>query len=540
MKTKNLCIYTTLCIIGIAFGILNFLTPEYIDDYLYKFIFHEEGASLDSPITSLWDVFYSQYNHYYVFNGRVVVHTLVQLFSGLLGKEFFNIFSPLVFLLLIFLTTRISSPIKVLNICFTTSLIFLLFPAFNDTVLWMTGSINYMWSSAVVCLFFYCLESWKEKKMSFPSSCLGLLWIIAGWSHEGITFPLALSLVIYMIINYRTIGKKAISLMMLGFVIGAFLCAFSPATLSRGHLNDGIGVSILLNKILSGVAMCTKLRAIYALLLVILVMFTSKGRNAWLWLKNFYRNNLILCNAYILSFGLVFLSGFNSSRTAIAEELFAIILLLKILNESEIKHVHYVKICVCVICVILYLGTVFYSIQNYKEYRNIVSQIESKKSSLIITNEVELPDLFSRYVRKPLEDSHSEYYDCYNYNGAWNSCIAAVYHCDSLAFFPSAIYKDIMANNSRVFNIHNQSAYSFYVIPIQDNLPPKRAIFILNPTDFSQLPFYVRPFASRMSRYTMNEVEASKKGMVFINGKEFLLIGKNYMIDDRLNNIVLK
>lgn len=43
-----------------------------------------------------------------------------------------------------------------------------------------------------------------------------------------------------------------------------------------------------------------------------------------------------------------------------------------------------------------------------------------------------------------------------------------------------------------------------------------------------------------MSRYTMNEVEASKKGMVFINGKAFLLIGKNYMIDDRLNNIVLK
>ena len=540
MKTKKLCIYTTLCIIGIAFGILNFLTPEYIDDYLYKFIFHEEGASLDSPITSLWDVFYSQYNHYFVFNGRVVVHTIVQLFSGLLGKNIFNIFNPFVFLLLVFLITGISSPIKVLNICFTTSLIFLLFPAFNDTVLWMTGSINYMWSSAAVCLFLYCIESWKEKKMSFPSSCLGLLWIIAGWSHEGITFPLALSLVFYMIVNYRTIGKKAISLMILGFVIGAFLCAFSPATLSRGHLNDGVGMSILLNKILSGVEMCTKLRAIYALLLVILVMFISKRQNAFLWLKNFYRNNLILCNAYILSFGLVFLSGFNSSRTAIAEELFAILLLIKILNESDIKNVHYVKILACVICVVLYLGTVLYSIQNYEEYKKIVSQIESKKSSLIITHEVELPDLFSRYVRKPLEDSHSEYYDCYNYNGAWNSCIAAVYHCDSLAFFPSVIYNDILTNNSRVFDIHNQSTYPFYVIPIQDNLSQKRAIYLLNPTDYSQLPFYVRPFATRMSRYTMNEVEASKKGMVFINGKAFLLIGKNYMIDDRLNNIVLK
>ena len=82
MKTKKLCIYTTLCIIGIAFGILNFLTPEYIDDYLYKFIFHEEGASLDSPITSLWDVFYSQYNHYFVFNPSLIPDNYFQQFSG--------------------------------------------------------------------------------------------------------------------------------------------------------------------------------------------------------------------------------------------------------------------------------------------------------------------------------------------------------------------------------------------------------------------------------------------------------------------------
>ena len=47
MKVQN--IYIILFAIGLAFGVLNILTPEYLDDYLYKFIFLEDGISLDSP-----------------------------------------------------------------------------------------------------------------------------------------------------------------------------------------------------------------------------------------------------------------------------------------------------------------------------------------------------------------------------------------------------------------------------------------------------------------------------------------------------------
>ena len=154
------------------------------------------------------------------------------------------------------------------------------------------------------------------------------------------------------------------------------------------------------------------------------------------------------------------------------------------------------------------------------------------------TNEIEIPALFERYVRKPLEDSNSAYHDSYSYGSAWNQCIASVYHCDSLAFLPGMVYEDIMTSNPCIFDIHKQKMFPFYIIPLETNLSVKRAVFILNPINLSQLPFYIRPFATRMSRYTMDEVEIDKKSYVVINGTRYLLLGKNHLIDDRLKDII--
>ena len=96
MKNKILII-TTLLLIGIAFWVLNFLTPEYNDDYFYKFIFDGDNANVNMPITSLEDVMFSQYNHYFNMNGRAIVHVVVQLFSGMWGKPIFNVINSLVF-----------------------------------------------------------------------------------------------------------------------------------------------------------------------------------------------------------------------------------------------------------------------------------------------------------------------------------------------------------------------------------------------------------------------------------------------------------
>lgn len=82
---ENKSCYYILLIVGIAFLILNILTPEYLDDYLYKYTFINGIADKNHPIVTIRDIYTSQIDHYFTFNGRVIIHSLVQLFTGIIG-----------------------------------------------------------------------------------------------------------------------------------------------------------------------------------------------------------------------------------------------------------------------------------------------------------------------------------------------------------------------------------------------------------------------------------------------------------------------
>jgi len=142
----------------VAFGVLNFLTPLYHDDFVYQFMFEGGTVNYDNPIKSISDIVASQVEHYHSVNGRSIVHFLVQLFTGLLGKTVFNLFNIIVFGVFLFLLRDFSSSRKretTPNQGFTAVILVLvlLLPRFKDTFLWMTGSINYLWSATAALLF---------------------------------------------------------------------------------------------------------------------------------------------------------------------------------------------------------------------------------------------------------------------------------------------------------------------------------------------------------------------------------------------------
>ena len=65
--------------------------------------------------------------------------------------------------------------------------------------------------------------------------------------------------------------------------------------------------------------------------------------------------------------------------------------------------------------------------------------------------------------------------------------------------------------------------------------------FILHPTDFNSLPFYIKPFASKLDRYSATEVPVTTNfGILDIEGQNYLFVEKNDMIDNRLKDIVLR
>ncbi len=139
--------WTALALYFLFFLLLNVLTPLVSDDYRYAFSF-----ATDERITSVWQIFPSLYEHYFVMHGRTAVHFFTQLFM-LLGKPVFNVLNAGVAALLLYGLHRLAAgrgekyPVLLLGL---GGLLFLFTPAFGQTMLWLDGACNYLWGISIV------------------------------------------------------------------------------------------------------------------------------------------------------------------------------------------------------------------------------------------------------------------------------------------------------------------------------------------------------------------------------------------------------
>lgn len=98
-KTKLILSIAILSIVAIIIFIFSANCVWLVDDIHYQF-----NMSADSHlqrINSVWDIFASQWEHYFSVNGRYVAHWLVQLFCGLLGQKVFAICNALIYIVYI-------------------------------------------------------------------------------------------------------------------------------------------------------------------------------------------------------------------------------------------------------------------------------------------------------------------------------------------------------------------------------------------------------------------------------------------------------
>ena len=520
-------VFGTLLLVGGFMFILNLLTPEFIDDYWYKYKFVQDQLYTTDPITSFRDVLISQYNHYFSVNGRVVVHIIVQVFTGLWGKSIFNVFNAAVFAGFIYLLTRLVKKVTALNLLFVFAVVLLLFPAFGQTMLWMTGSVNYLWSATAVCAFLLAAEKLKDDTLRPKHVLYGFLCFFAGCTHEGIAFPLAVSLAVYLLMMRKSIFGKAIFPLIVGFVAGAVICTFSPATMARANGdNEVFFLPLMLKKINSGLTVCLKLRIFWLLLCVLAFKYLREARAArWSWLKAFYTENIIVFNAVVLSFGVIFASGYMSIRTGIGMEFFSLILLLRLLYEPGTV----LRLVVCAAGGVLGVCILIFSVDNWRCCRAAFAQIEAGESEIIVFESKNYPKRISSYLVCPFFLAME--------TPMWNRLYTAYYHREKLAFIPEIIYNDILSDSETLRDIKKQKDYPWYVLPLEKDAEDIAPVFVLNPTDYEALPFYKRPFAKRLTRYNALEVTVGEYFVVDFEGGGFLFVVKNAMIDNRLKYI---
>lgn len=330
-KQRDTAYWCLLGIFGVVFFILNWYTPFQHDDFAYVYYYAQDSEIIrptSTPVT--WSTLIpSMWHHYFCVNGRFTSHLLVQIFCGLLGKNMFNIFNAFIFVLLIHLLVRFSSHRNsIAFMCAAVAAIFMFAPAPNQTLLWMTGAINYLWTTTFALSIIYYIQYHKNPTDSKLKIVLTfLIGLFVGWMQESITIGVSGALFIWFAFNKkRFVGSKAA--LAIGLWIGTLCIIFSPGTFNRISTGNEMVVDAdLIQQITSrilGVSLEFNALPFAALITAIVILCNRK-----------LRQDLILpvC-LFICTMVFVYLLGLKETRIYFGLVIFGILLLLCFCNRK--------------------------------------------------------------------------------------------------------------------------------------------------------------------------------------------------------------
>lgn len=245
---KTVCLGLVIVVSFILIYILNILHPIFGDDWNYCLL--PDGHT---KVKSFSDILHTQYEHYFTWGGRTIVHIIAQslLLSGIAIGDFVNSLAYIAFTLMIYYMTNQSNKLRPSLLLTINLLIWFFQPAFGSTILWITGSANYLWGTLIILCFLipYTKQALTPiDKNSYLRSILFLLaGIIAGWTNENMAVTLIVMLITF--IGYYKVKQGRIPLWaiigLIGAIIGCVMMIAAPGNyarmenvLSQEHVND--------------------------------------------------------------------------------------------------------------------------------------------------------------------------------------------------------------------------------------------------------------------------------------------------------------
>lgn len=228
---------------------LNILTPLISDDFAYLFIYGEQAR-----ISSLGDIIQSQVNHYHMWGGRSVVHFIAQVLLMLPSfvADALNalIYIGYVYLIYCHIKGRGNSSISLFLLI--NLAVWFLQPVIGDTILWITGSANYLWGTAFILMFLLPYRLYQgigstRLKLVLLSAGLFFFGIIAGWTNEN-TAGAMLLIAILFLCYYRSWGWKipvwGVS-GLIGGMIGFSIMILAPGNFERAGEASSLSLYVL-------------------------------------------------------------------------------------------------------------------------------------------------------------------------------------------------------------------------------------------------------------------------------------------------------
>lgn len=349
---NNYKILIILSSIFLFMYILNSMTPIMSDDFGYSFNLDHERLS------GIKDIGNFQIAHYKWWGGRIVAHTLVQLF--LLGsKSIFNIFNSLCFTLLIYLIYLISKKENKDNLLMLPIIFFLVYflqPVFGQCCLWLTGACNYLWTTTIVLSLIYFYVRKKETKDSIIyTTFIFLLSIGAGWTNENTSVSLFIILLLLIFVQKKEQVKIKIwqILGLVGNIIGFLIMILAPGNYIRedGYIEETSFITKILNRFIN----CTK--DIFRYEIVIIIIFILLMGFLIYKKKKINKNSIIFMIGSIMGVYPMIMSPTFPERSWFAVIIFGIISIIILANEINLigkKEYTYLKLGI-----VLVLFTIF-------------------------------------------------------------------------------------------------------------------------------------------------------------------------------------
>ncbi|HEM6357322.1 TPA: hypothetical protein U2D29_000808 [Streptococcus suis] len=238
-----------ICVIlFLAIFFLNRMTLFTSDDFTYHFIYKGYFPTKDvERVNSLFSILTSQVNHWNLWNGRFVAHTMVQIVL-MFPNIVFDILNTVAFVVLgLFVerfVVRLDSTKKQGNpelLVLIYLLLWWFLPEIGKTVLWVSGAGNYLWTSLIYLSFFYIIL-FKSKTSIFDGVSLGLLGFLAGGTNENAAPSVLLMGALYLF--YEVVVNKNFQLQKwfsLFYMFAGFLLMMSsPGSQERGSAQFNI------------------------------------------------------------------------------------------------------------------------------------------------------------------------------------------------------------------------------------------------------------------------------------------------------------
>lgn len=338
--------YITLIILVVSYTllfVLNQLTYFTSDDYAYHYIYKGHMPTTNPErIHGIKTIIESQINHYSLWNGRYLAHSIVQFFLQF-DKTIFNIFNSIAFLILVYFIYSIINSVSYIKksnglLIQIILLLWLILPSFGQTVLWVSGSGNYLWASLFYTGFLlFCIKNMDDS--FFIIFCSVIIGFLSGVTNEN-SGPATILMVICIFILNIIIEKKVRIYQITGAlsgIVGFISMMSSKGSLKRGHVDLSFEFLVTNFKDIFKISL-THFIFIYILILIlILILSLSKQIN--------FKDGIFLFILFIGHFSSIYsliIISYKPLRVLFGSSIFLVIITAYLLNRlANIKWVQY-------------------------------------------------------------------------------------------------------------------------------------------------------------------------------------------------------